>query len=211
MPTDPRQYPQAVRVALVALCGGTCYWPGCPEPVIRFVDGEPVSNLQIAHIRAAEPGGPRDGLGMTAADRKAFSNLILLCHPHHTIVDKRRPLDFPTETLQKWKAKREKDHEAALSRLREVTPEGLQQILVAALEDRDQRLHGALERLEQSDVEAAQLLRSLIDEVAELRHSRYIDAGVAEGFASAANRLYQVFSSGLLEEFIRATHRLPDR
>jgi len=211
LPTDPRQYPQAVRTALVALCGGTCYWPGCPEPVIRFVDGAPVNNLQIAHIRAAEPGGPRAVTGMAAADRRAFTNLILLCHPHHTTVDKRRRQDFPAETLQKWKAQREKNHEAALSRLREITPEGLQQIFAAVLADRDERLHGLLERLERSDAEAAQLLRSLIDEVADLRHSRYIDGGVAEEFANAANHLYQVYRSGLLEDFVYAAHRLPDR
>jgi hypothetical protein len=211
LPPDPRQYPPAVRAALVALCGGTCYWPGCPEPVIRFVEGAPVNNLQIAHILAAEPGGPRDVPGMTAEKRKAFSNLILLCHPHHTTVDKQRPQDFSPETLQKWKAEREKDHEAALSRLREVTPEGLQQVLAAVLADRDKRLHGLLERLEQSDAEAAQLLQSLIDEVADLRHSRYVDGGVAEEFANAASHLYQVYSSGLLEEFIWAANRLPDR
>ena len=210
MPSEARRYPQAVRAALAALCGGTCYWPGCPEPVIRFVDGIPISNLQIAHIRAAEPGGPRDVPGMTAADRKAFSNFILLCHPHHTTVDKQRPQDFPVETLVRWKAEREKDHEAALSRLREVTPERLQQVLAAALADRDKRLHSLLERLEQSDTEAAELLQSLLDEVAELRHARHIDAGVAEGFTRAADRLYKVFSSGVLESFINATRRLPD-
>ena len=148
---------------------------------------------------------------MIAEERKAFSNLILLCHPHHTTVDKRRPQDFPAETLQKWKADREKDHEAALSRLREVTPEALQQTLAAVMADRDERLHSLLERLERSDTEAAQLLQSLIDEVADLRHSRYVDGGVAEEFARAANRLYQVYNSGLMEQFIWATRRLPDR
>lgn len=207
MSTDPRQYRQAVRAALAALCGGTCYWPGCPEPVIRFVDGDPVSNLQIAHIRAAEPGGPRDMPGMTTADRKAFSNLILLCHPHHTVVDKRRQQDFSIETLQRWKAEREKDHEAALSRLREITPESLQKVLAGALKERDQILHRVLERLEQSDAEAAQLLRSLIEEVASLRHSHYIDAGVAEAFTLAANRLHKMFISGALEGLTQAPRR----
>jgi hypothetical protein len=210
LPPD-RQYQPAVRAALAALCGGTCYWPGCPEPVIRFVEGVPVSNLQIAHIRAAEQGGPRYLPGMTAEERKAFSNLILLCHPHHTTVDKRRPQDFPAETLQQWKAEREKDHEAALSRLRDVTPEGLQRALAAVLADRDKRLHSLLERLEQSDAEAAQLLQSLIDEVADLRRSRYVDGGVTEQFARAANRLYEVYNSGELYQFIRAANRLPDR
>lgn len=210
MATDPRQYPQAVRAALAALCGGTCYWPGCPEPVIRFIDREPVSNLQIAHIRAAERHGPRYVPYMSAEERRSFSNLILLCHPHHAIVDKRRPQDFSIEILETWKAEREKDHEAALSRLRWVTPEGLQQILSASLEERDQRLHSALERLEQNDAEAAQLLRGLMDEVAGLRHLRYIDAGVTEEFARAANHLYRVFVSGALQDFTRAARRIPD-
>jgi hypothetical protein len=207
LPTDPRQYPQAVRAALVALCGGTCYWPGCPEPVIRFVDGDPVSNLQIAHIRAAEPGGPRYASGMTTS---AFRNLILLCHPHHTIVDKRRPQDFPVSTLEKWKAEREQDHEAALSQIGNVTAEGLQNVLAEALKDRDERLHQALERLEQSDAEAAQLLRGLVDELEDLRGSRHLDSGVTEGFTMAAEHLYQIYQSGVLEQFILAAHRLPE-
>lgn len=173
------------------------------------MDGDPVSNLQIAHIYPAKPRGPRDVSGMHAADRKAFVNLILLCHPHHTIVDKRRPQDFPVETLQKWKAEREKDHEAALDRLTGVTQEGLQEVFAAVLQDRDQKLNEVLQRLEQSDAEAAQLLQSLIDEISELRHSRYVDSGITEEFANAANNLYRVFSSGLIEEFIHATHRLP--
>lgn len=84
----------------------------------------PFSNLQIAHIQAAESGGPRYTPTMTSEGRRAFRNLILLCHPHHTIVDKRRPQDFPVSTLEKWKAEREQGHEAALSQLSNVTQEG---------------------------------------------------------------------------------------
>ncbi len=210
MPVDPRQYPQAVRAALIALCGGTCYWPACPEPVVRFVDGDPVSNLQIAHIRAAEDRGPRSVPSMPPPQRKTFSNLILLCHPHHVIVDKRRPQDFPATTLEKWKADRERGHEAALSRIGDVTAEQLQDVLASAMKERDEILHRALGRLEQSDAEAAELLRSLVDEVANLRQSRYLDGGVTEDFARAADHLYQIYSSGALEEFARAARRLPD-
>jgi hypothetical protein len=57
MASDLRKYTHGVRFALAALCGGTCYWPGCGEPVVRFVDDDPISNLQIAHIAGATPGG----------------------------------------------------------------------------------------------------------------------------------------------------------
>jgi hypothetical protein len=105
----------------------------------------------------------------------------------------------------------EEDHEAALSRLREVTPEGLQKIIIAALEDRDERLNQTIDRLAASDAEAAQLLRSLMDELAGLRRSRYLNAGMTEEFADAANRLYRIYNSGMMEQFISAARRMPDR
>ena len=122
-----------------------------------------------------------------------------------------RPDDFSVEDLRGWKAERETKHEAALSRLREITPAALQHVLTPALKDRDERAHSALLRLEASDAEAAQLLRNLVDEMANLRQSRYPASGVTESFTLAANRLSRVFGSGLVEQFTYATRRLPDR
>lgn len=132
---------------------------------------------------------------MPAEERKSFANLILLCHPHHAIMDKRRPQDYPPQTLQKWKADREKGHEGALSRLGDLTPDQLQEVLAGAVKERDEILHRALGRLEQNDAEAAEMLRGLVDEVASLRQSQYLDSGVSEEFVLAADRLYQVYSS----------------
>ena len=98
---------------------------------------------------------------MTEEERKAFTNLILLCHPHHTIVDKLRPQDFSIPTLQKWKAMREVTNQEALSRLREVTPDTLQTMIVDALKERDERIGDAIEQLQQVNTEAAQLLYSV--------------------------------------------------
>ena len=39
------------------------------------------------------------------------------------------------------------------------------------------------------------MLRGLVDEVASLRQSQYLDSGVSEEFVLAADRLYQVYSS----------------
>jgi hypothetical protein len=148
---------------------------------------------------------------MPHEERRSFANLILLCHPHHVIVDKRRPQDYPPETLQAWKAEREKDHQGALSRLGDLTPDQLQDVLTGAMKDRDKVLHRALSRLEQNDAEAAEMLRGLVGEVASLRQSQYLDGGVSEEFVHAAERLYQIYSSGALEEFTNAAWRLPEQ
>jgi hypothetical protein len=36
---------------------------------------------------------------MTDAERNAFSNLMLLCHPHHTLIDKTAPDNYPAPDL----------------------------------------------------------------------------------------------------------------
>ena len=211
--TDPRNYSRGVRSALIALCGGTCYWSGCPEPVVRFVDGEPVFNLQIAHIYGALPNGPRYNPGMTEEQRKEFANLILLCQPHHLMVDVLQVDKFDAAGLLGWKAKRETEHQDALNGLREVTPQGLQRLIAEVVKDRDDKIMNVLNRLEASDAEGAELLRGVLRELAELRQSRFLDAGITEEFIQAAGQLYQVFQTGALEEFNLAAEnlrRLPD-
>lgn len=217
MPDDLRRYQQGVRFGLAALCGGTCYWPHCPEPVIRFVGEDPIVNLQIAHIAGPLPGSPRYQVSMTDQQRKSFANLILLCHPHHTTVDKLRPHDFPIATLLEWKASRETVNQEALSRLREVTPDALQTMLTDALNERDDRLEGAIEQLRQVNAEAAQLLYGLLDEVQALRRAAF-----SEEFIRAANRLHpeildqfgraaRRLDMEVLQRFAESTRRLPDR
>ena len=44
---------------------------------------------------------------MTDDERRAFANLILLCKPCHTLVDKARPADYSVERLEAWKRQRE--------------------------------------------------------------------------------------------------------
>lgn len=115
--------------------------------------------------------------------------------PSWTSAGRRTTRRYPPQTLQKWKADREKGHEGALSRLGDLTPDQLQEVLAGAVKERDEILHRALGRLEQNDAEAAEMLRGLVDEVASLRQSQYLDSGVSEEFVLAADRLYQVYSS----------------
>lgn len=62
--------------------------------------------MQIAHIAAAEPGGPRFDAS-TDEERRPIDNLILLCQAHHNLVDKIRTHDFPADELLRWKADNE--------------------------------------------------------------------------------------------------------
>jgi len=46
---------------------------------------------------------------MTEAERNHFLNLILLCKPHHDLVDKTEPERYPSLVLERWKDDRESD------------------------------------------------------------------------------------------------------
>jgi hypothetical protein len=109
----PRDYPNSTRTALAALSKGKCYFPGCSTSIITFVDDPvrgieptPQTNFDIAHIHDAKRGNRYDP-DMTDATRRSFSNLILLCKPHHTLVDKTAPQKYPAHILQHWKQDRE--------------------------------------------------------------------------------------------------------
>lgn len=144
-----RKYAKGTEAALLALCGGTCYWPECGEPVVRFVEGDPVNNLQIAHIRALKPNGPRY-TPETDDQVNDFANLILLCHAHHVIVDRRRANDFSVKMLEQWKREREAGGQGALSGLRGVTEDRLQQWIADAVESRDRQVEDALSKISRS-------------------------------------------------------------
>ena len=130
---DPRGYSQGTESALALLSRGTCYAPGCDEPTIRFLDGQPVCNLQRTHIRGALEGSPRYDPSMTDDERRDFSNIILLCKPHHDLIDRRAPADYPVELLTRWKQEREgADLSVLRSGIRGLTEERFAELLEAA-------------------------------------------------------------------------------
>ena len=65
---------------------------------------------QVCHIEAAEDGGERFNSGMTNAQRRAASNLMLMCYDHHQ--ETNNVERFTVETLRGYK----KDHESRFSR-----------------------------------------------------------------------------------------------
>lgn len=116
MARGPRAYGSGVEKALYRLASGTCYFPDCPRRIIEVVEGEPVVAVDIAHIFGANPGSARYHPDMTDDERRAFDNLILLCTPHHKVIDGPRRGEYPPELLQAWKRANEPaDGIAALS------------------------------------------------------------------------------------------------
>lgn len=105
--TNPHSFTSGTQKALFRLARGTCYFPGCTREILTYASGEPLVDVQIAHIAAAESGGSRFDPSMTDDERRSIDNLILLCQAHHNLVDKVRPDDFPSDELRRWKSDNE--------------------------------------------------------------------------------------------------------
>ncbi|WP_432104074.1 hypothetical protein [Streptomyces sp. bgisy091] len=118
---EARKYTSGTHATLMSLCRGYCYWPGCEEPVTRFVDGEHILNLEIAHIRAVSSGGKRFDPKLSLDEKNAFSNLLLLCKVHHVRVDGHGSEQYTVELLEVWKERRESEGTAPLLELRGLT------------------------------------------------------------------------------------------
>ena len=173
----PRDYSRTTLFALARLGGGTCYWPDppCTTPVMILIKGRPVRNVEIAHIRAAKPNGPRYVGGMTDKERADWANLILLCTPHHTMVDTIKPQDYPIEVLEQWKSSRERGSAAALSMLSGITEDRLQELISDSMQEVTEELKAAISRVASVDPDAAMLLhdaaRAINPDTADLLHS----------------------------------------
>jgi len=188
-----RNYGSGLRAALWSLSQNVCYWPKpqCAEPTVRMVNKTPVCNLEIAHIRAISPGGPRYDAAMSFEQCNSFENLILLCHPHHVVIDGPRWREFPVELLEQWKSAHEKAGRAELSKLTGITEERLQGLLVEAFESSAKRVEDALSKFEQLDFEAAKVLRDMFD---QLRYA--LDEGNVVQLVDAASMLRHSLNEG---------------
>jgi hypothetical protein len=129
---NQRRYPEGVRAALHVLCGGGCYRPECGEPAIRFVDGVPVINLEIAHIHALDDEGPRADRRMSVPERNALSNLIWMCKPCHERIDADEET-YTAALLKEWKRDREAQPVGRLSGLRDLDRAGMEELLRYAM------------------------------------------------------------------------------
>ncbi|MFG2825642.1 tetratricopeptide repeat protein [Kitasatospora sp. NPDC048365] len=67
------------------------------------VNGEWVLDAVIAHIRAQRPGGKRHDSSWTREQLDGPENLLLLCPPHHKVIDGVDADAYPVELLESWK------------------------------------------------------------------------------------------------------------
>src|ERR1700739_1242472 len=86
--------------------GNLCAFPGC-DALMLNAKGDFVG--QLCHIEAAEEGGERFRANMTNEERRAASNLMLMCYPNNTETNDVE--EYPTPRLKQIKA----DHEQRFS------------------------------------------------------------------------------------------------
>lgn len=206
MGDSKRSYSRGDRAALTIFSAGKCYWPGCNESLLKEVEGVYRIALEIAHTCAANPNGERYVPEMTDDERKSFHNLIFLCIPHHKTIDEAgAESKFPIELLRQWKAEREAGAPERLRGLQDVTEEKLVTMISSAVKQRDADIKRTLERLENTDTEAAELIQELRDEILSLRrNSSLIDPDVAIVLDRAASNLLG------LEDHAAALNRAAD-
>jgi hypothetical protein len=102
---DPTRPSLPTTKRLFAHSGNRCAFHGCTATLI---DGSTVVG-QVCHIKGARPGSARYDAKQSAADRHGFGNLILMCGPHHDVIDdKENEESYPVDLLLKMKA----DHES---------------------------------------------------------------------------------------------------
>ena len=198
-----RNYPSGVRTALIALPGGTCYYPDCREPVVRFISGKPIPHLEVAHIVASADDGPRGDHRISPADRDLFENLILLCLEHHKVVDDRNLWRrYPKERLRQWKSDREEGARDSLAGLREISPAKLRELVSEAVTTRDENLEDLARRLSGVDAEGAASIRSVLEELQRFQRDEFIEASyrmqeAAYALQDHATAMHE-FGSGVL-------------
>src|ERR1700674_2402219 len=86
--------------------GNVCAFPYCIAPLYDLDHGKLVG--QVCHIKAENRKGPRCDVNQTKAERNHFDNLIMMCRPHHAIIDDEDKLStYTVEMLTQLK----RDHE----------------------------------------------------------------------------------------------------
>jgi hypothetical protein len=85
---------------------------------------------------------------MTNKQRRIFGNLLLLCPPHHRVIDILHPEDYSIATLDRWKRDREAASYGVLRQLPGIDEDRLQIILTDAIARQQQELKRQVSRFE---------------------------------------------------------------
>lgn len=99
------------RIMLWGRAGGQCSLPECRAPLapigIEATDAPSATPPgEECHIVACDATGPRGNPPLPAEERDLYANLILLCAPHHRLIDE-APIRFSVDVLTAAKAAHE--------------------------------------------------------------------------------------------------------
>ena len=195
----------ATEAALWALSNGRCYASGCPFPVV--VEVRPCvyrKNAQVAHIKGVR--APRFDSSLTPEQSAAFSNLLILCLPHHAEVDdlKTGEKHYPVELLRQWKIEHEGSSGAELAKLGSIDEETLTDLLLEVFAPPVERLQQIADQLEKTGKINAQTVGELQQVIDVMIDSPYRpDPDVAAVLAEAA----EVYGS---RRFLQAAESLAE-
>jgi len=204
--TNWHNFPVETRAAVAALSRGSCYFPGCRTPILVFLDGQPVVNVEITHIRAGEPGRPRYVPGVSRETADSFENLLLLCVPHRKTVD-RDEETHPIDLLETWKPQRAAGRDA-LTALGDVTADELDGLLTTAFPAVQDQIAEALSRFEKVDPDSAHLLKNLLHDLKDQRRTGVdLDTAATPALITRQLKALEDRAAGLL----RAAEELRDR
>ena len=97
------------RTILWARAAGRCQYAGCNKSLVGdLIAGAEDKNFGfVAHIVADTPDGPRGDPVRSPLLSNAVSNLMLLCHPHHKLIDVDDVPRHPEDRLLAMKATHE--------------------------------------------------------------------------------------------------------
>ncbi len=165
MQSERRTYPAGTKEALFMLSRGQCYAPGCGAAVMRRLDGQWRTKAHVAHICGLNMESARFDESIPVPERNNFGNLLLLCKPHHDLVDsKALEKKYPKETLIAWKTAREGEYAGDLLELGAVTEDTLRRWMTEAVADTRGEIANAFDRLQDiSDTLIASLKQAVLD------------------------------------------------
>ena len=90
------------KLKLFSHSGGFCQNPSCDKLLFPEEHPENIHIAEMAHIFSCADNGPRAKPELTADERGAYENIILLCANCHTEIDK-APEKYDDAIVARWK------------------------------------------------------------------------------------------------------------
>jgi hypothetical protein len=108
MPRQRNAIETAIKIKLWSRAGARCQYRGCNQYLWR--DDLTLARLNrshIAHIAGVEPNSARHDASLSPAQVNAFENLMLMCQPHHHLIDHDGKDQHPVDVLEAMKREHE--------------------------------------------------------------------------------------------------------